>query len=417
MLPGTSTVREYLTFHARLRMPAGTLPSAVAARVAAVESQLSLLKVADSFIGDAFVRGLSGGEKRRVSIAVELLTRPGVLLLDEPTTGLDSTNAARVVDIMAALARQGVTVVMSIHQPRPDIFRLMDRILIMSSDGQVVFSGPTHLATAHFAALGHVASSPSVSIADQVLDLVIKVRDSFPVLARPQRLARLSCAAGSSTPARLTFASIDSLPHLGRSQAPQSTVNQLLAAWARSDIGRQDGAWVERLVLDDARAAATSPEVRLSAILAARVREGARLTLRRLRAVALAAQAPLALAVRKYEASYSQQLSALAARLSSNLVRHPLLITLNFAFTFVIALGIGAVYWDSGTDTGGIQVRRSSNLRSLVARGATGPTRATTWLSLDDRRTASARCSSSFSTSRSWASARCPSGPTTGCSS
>ena len=78
-----------------------------------------------------------GGEKRRVSIAVELLTRPGVLFLDEPTTGLDSTNAAKVVDIMAGLAQQGVTVIMSIHQPRPDIFRLMDRVLLLSGEGQV----------------------------------------------------------------------------------------------------------------------------------------------------------------------------------------------------------------------------------------------------------------------------------------
>jgi ABC-type multidrug transport system ATPase subunit len=82
------------------------------------------------------VRGLSGGEKRRLSIGVELLTRPGVLMLDEPTTGLDSTNAARVVDIMADLAAAGVTVLMSIHQPRPDIFRLMDRVLLLSGDGQ-----------------------------------------------------------------------------------------------------------------------------------------------------------------------------------------------------------------------------------------------------------------------------------------
>ena len=79
----------------------------------------------------------TGGEKRRVSIGCELLTRPGLLFLDEPTTGLDSTNAARVVDIMACLALSGVTVVMSIHQPRPDIFRLMDRVLLMSGQGQV----------------------------------------------------------------------------------------------------------------------------------------------------------------------------------------------------------------------------------------------------------------------------------------
>ena len=92
----------------------------------------------DSLIGDAFVRGLSGGEKRRVSIGCELLTRPGLLLLDEPTTGLDSTNAARVVDILSSLSgQQGVTVLLSIHQPRPDIFRLMDRVLLLSGEGQV----------------------------------------------------------------------------------------------------------------------------------------------------------------------------------------------------------------------------------------------------------------------------------------
>lgn len=72
-----------------------------------------------------------------MSIASELLTRPGVLFLDEPTTGLDSTNAAKVVDIMAELARSGVTVVLSIHQPRPDIFRLMDRVMLLSGEGQV----------------------------------------------------------------------------------------------------------------------------------------------------------------------------------------------------------------------------------------------------------------------------------------
>ena len=79
----------------------------------------------------------SGGEKRRVSIAVELLTRPGLLLLDEPTTGLDSTNAARVVEVLGGLAAGGVNVLLSIHQPRPDVLRAMDRLLLLSGDGRV----------------------------------------------------------------------------------------------------------------------------------------------------------------------------------------------------------------------------------------------------------------------------------------
>lgn len=152
-LPGTLTVFEYLLFNAALKLPptshtshtssgsrgderTAVLPSH-SSHVWGVIKQLGLSKVAHSFIGDAWVRGLSGGEKRRVAIGVELLTRPGVLLLDEPTTGLDSTNAARVVDIMSGAAAGGVTCVMSIHQPRPDIFRLMHRLLLLSSMGEV----------------------------------------------------------------------------------------------------------------------------------------------------------------------------------------------------------------------------------------------------------------------------------------
>jgi ABC-type multidrug transport system ATPase subunit len=157
--------------------------------------------VAHSLIGDAFVRGLSGGEKRRVSIAVELLTQPGVLLLDEPTTGLDSTNAARVVDIMAALATSGVTVIMSIHQPRPDIFHLMDRVLLLSGSGevragemyartqhaartptilkrvmlclQVVYSGLAEGCAEHLTGLG-IALPGSIAVPDWLLDTVIR---------------------------------------------------------------------------------------------------------------------------------------------------------------------------------------------------------------------------------------------------
>lgn len=72
-----------------------------------------------------------------MSVAVELLTRPRVLFLDEPTTGLDATNAKRLVVLLGEMAAEGVTVVLSIHQPRPDIFRLLDRITLLSEAGQV----------------------------------------------------------------------------------------------------------------------------------------------------------------------------------------------------------------------------------------------------------------------------------------
>ena len=85
------------------------------------------------------------------------------MFLDEPTTGLDSTNAAKVVDILAALGDQGVTVVLSIHQPRPDVFRLLDRVLVMSKMGDVVYCGASERAEAHFAALARPATAGALT--------------------------------------------------------------------------------------------------------------------------------------------------------------------------------------------------------------------------------------------------------------
>ena len=88
--------------------------------------QLGLTKVADSFIGSGFRRGISGGERRRVSVAIELLARPCILLCDEPTTGLDSTTAVKMARLLAdTVAAMGTTVVMSVHQPRVEIFHTM----------------------------------------------------------------------------------------------------------------------------------------------------------------------------------------------------------------------------------------------------------------------------------------------------
>ena len=176
VLPGTSTVLEYLMFHAALRLPQCVDSCERRHLVLGIIEELGLSRVQDNLIGNDFVRGLSGGEKRRVSIASELITQPAVLMLDEPTTGLDSTNAAKVVDILSGLVDDGVTVLLSIHQPRSDVFQMLRRLLILSSEGQTVFSGPAHLAASHFSSIGYDVEGKSMHmhVADIILDLVIR---------------------------------------------------------------------------------------------------------------------------------------------------------------------------------------------------------------------------------------------------
>ena len=178
ILPGTSTVWEYLLFHANLRLPPGVTPAEKKRRVTTIVAELGLTKVMQSFIGDEYTRGISGGEKKRVSVAAELLHNPCIMFLDEPTTGLDSTNAATMVELLASLGKQGVIVVLSIHQPRSDIFQLMERVLVLSSQGQMVYSGPlSHLSAFMQQTPGLPLSKPEDNMADYILDVIIKESD------------------------------------------------------------------------------------------------------------------------------------------------------------------------------------------------------------------------------------------------
>lgn len=110
---------------------------------------------------------------RRVGIAVELLTSPCLLFLDEPTTGLDSTNAAQVVDVLSDLSLNGVNVILSIHQPRADILRLMNRALLLSGLGRVVYNGPVSYLQRHLDAIGVPVPPGTLNMADFLLDTTI----------------------------------------------------------------------------------------------------------------------------------------------------------------------------------------------------------------------------------------------------
>ena len=85
-----------------------------------------MLKCADTRIGNVMLRGISGGERKRTSIGVELLTNPSMIFLDEPTTGLDSSTAYNVINLLKKISGNGRTVITTIHSPSCDIFNIFD---------------------------------------------------------------------------------------------------------------------------------------------------------------------------------------------------------------------------------------------------------------------------------------------------
>lgn len=150
-------VREHLKFQVDLRLPNTMSSIAKHELVESLIQRLGLSKCANSFIGNMQAggpRGISGGERKRLSIASELITNPSVLFLDEPTSGLDSFMAASVVELLKDLAQQGHTIVCTIHQPASTVYALFDRVCFLA-EGQIVFMGDRVDAPPHWAEVGY----------------------------------------------------------------------------------------------------------------------------------------------------------------------------------------------------------------------------------------------------------------------
>ncbi|XP_046581396.1 broad substrate specificity ATP-binding cassette transporter ABCG2-like [Haliotis rubra] len=152
---GTLTVRENFQFSAALRLPSDTTKMERDARVNAVIDELGLTQCADTRVGNEFIRGVSGGERKRTNIGMELIISPPVLFLDEPTTGLDASTANAVMYLLRRLALKGRTIVFSIHQPRFSIYKVFDNLMLLSG-GEVVYHGAAPDALQYFKSIGYI---------------------------------------------------------------------------------------------------------------------------------------------------------------------------------------------------------------------------------------------------------------------
>ncbi|KAL8767246.1 MAG: hypothetical protein Q9194_006039 [Teloschistes cf. exilis] len=141
-LIGSLTVRETLDFAARLSLPSSVSSHDRRQRVEELLASFGLRDQANTLVGTPIRKGISGGQKRRLSIASLLITGPKILFLDEPTSGLDSTASFEVIKYLKKVARQHqLIVIASIHQPSTSTFGLFDKLLLLSA-GHTAYFGP-----------------------------------------------------------------------------------------------------------------------------------------------------------------------------------------------------------------------------------------------------------------------------------
>ncbi|KJE97267.1 ABC transporter [Capsaspora owczarzaki ATCC 30864] len=149
----TLTVRETFEFAAELQLPREMTAEQRASHVDVILKLLSLEHAANTLVGNALIRGVSGGEKKRVTIGVEMLKTPNMLLLDEPTTGLDSAAAFNVLSHVRSIADVGFPCMAALLQPSKELYELFNQVCILSQ-GRITYFGPRGRVLDYFASLG-----------------------------------------------------------------------------------------------------------------------------------------------------------------------------------------------------------------------------------------------------------------------
>mmetsp|Transcript_4045 Transcript_4045/g.8702 ORF Transcript_4045/g.8702 Transcript_4045/m.8702 type:complete len:921 (+) Transcript_4045:322-3084(+) len=186
------SVEETLMFSAGWRLPRDMSDEERMKRVEDVMETLDLVKIRDRRVGGVSKRGISGGERKRVSIGMELVAKPAVLIMDEPTSGLDSAGTFRLMSMLKRVADRGVSVVTVIHQPSARVFSLLDDLVLMQ-DGEAAYLGPRKdilpfLHEMGYAVQGANASDVEAGFAEPPAEFILDVAARLERPIRPPNL-------------------------------------------------------------------------------------------------------------------------------------------------------------------------------------------------------------------------------------
>jgi len=170
VLMGSLTVAETMDFAAKLALPTSVSKTERRKRVQALIAAFGLQNQANALVGTPIRKGISGGQKRRLSIASQLITSPKILFMDEPTSGLDSAASAEVMSFLKAVAKEHkLIVIASIHQPSAKVYNMFDQLVLLSG-GRTAYAGPLDMVEPYFQNLG-LPLPNHVNPAEHLLDL------------------------------------------------------------------------------------------------------------------------------------------------------------------------------------------------------------------------------------------------------
>ncbi|GKZ00466.1 hypothetical protein MPSEU_000999100 [Mayamaea pseudoterrestris] len=169
----TATPREAIRFSAKLRLPRTTKNSQLDKLTSRMLTELGLTSCADTIVGGALIKGISGGERKRTSVGVELVTKPALVFLDEPTSGLDSFSAVQLCQVLKKVANAGASVLFTIHQPSSEIFNSFDHLILLNK-GRCMYQGSVGGVPDYFGARGQPCP-PHYNPADWIMNVAQSV--------------------------------------------------------------------------------------------------------------------------------------------------------------------------------------------------------------------------------------------------
>ncbi|EMG48860.1 ADP1 Probable ATP-dependent permease [Candida maltosa Xu316] len=342
----TLTVYETVLNSALLRLPREMSLGQKQARVLEVLNELRILSIKDRVIGSNFKRGISGGEKRRVSIACELVTSPSILFLDEPTSGLDSYNARNVIECLVKLSRDyNRTVIFTIHQPRSNIVSLFDKLILLS-EGDLIYSGDMIKCNDFFTKNGYKCPL-GYNIADYLIDItvdhnkIVKVSnvDSEVVAASSTDLH--DADVHTAFLANRTASQVDTTQEWEHYAEHRDEYNADVLGRRTSKTGEEETILRLRNKL---------PTLFVESSLAIETKQE----------ISSGKENPVPLDLTSHDikkATILSQIGILASRTFKNLYRNPRLLLAHYVLSLLVGLFCGYLYYDVSNDISGFQNR------------------------------------------------------------